>query len=469
MAYSCVCLHKIAYFYANFMQADMKDAKLYYLLDRRSTTIDGAHPVKLVAYYKSKQSLISIGYYFTEEQWNVVQDRTTKKNKLFDSSKGSNDSDLVLTQIRKELDQCMDKAMNALLYLKKKGVSFQAVDIKNEYEKEHHSDDELMYFANCHHMYLKSRIENGASPSTISSYKATFNMLAEYYQSLSKRNKVEKLRMVQIDVNFLRDYKEYLREKKNDSEATVGLHYRYVRALFNYAINKGVWPQSAYPFGKGDDGVKIQAVRRTKKALTKKELLTLFAYRPKLLKSQLRNFDLSVLSFLLNGANMIDIALLTYGKNYSEHDNKITFMREKTYRSKQEIIPIEVPSTKEIRHLMDLYGNEYNPENYIFKIINPQSNKTEREQVNNLVRAINKTLKCVAKKCGIRGDISYQFFRHTHATLALKVPGVEAYDLMVSMGHSSIKTTQAYINSLPDEENKIGEMKSNLMVGIYDE
>ena len=237
----------------------------------------------------------------------------------------------------------------------------------------------------------------------------------------------------------------------------------------NYAISKGAVPKEAYPFAKGDDGVKIQAVRRTKKALTKKEFLMLVSYRPKLLKTQLRNFDLSMLSFLMNGANLLDIAQLTYGKNYRENDNKIIFLREKTYRSKQVIVPIEIELTDEIKHLIKLYGNKNKPENYIFNILKPNSPRSEREQVNNLVRAINKTLKRVAKKCGIRDDISYQFFRHTHATLALKEAGADLYDLMTSMGHSSAKTTQAYINSLPDEDNKIGKMKSDLMVGVYEE
>lgn len=451
------------------MQVAMKEAKIYFLLDKRTKVKDGGHPVKLVAYYKSKQAFISIGYYFSEEQWSIVQDRTIKRNKLFDSSNGSGDSDQVLSQIRAELDACMTKATNAVAYLKKRGVSFQAIDIKSEYDMEHRSEEELMYFHNCHLAYISSRQDKGASPSTISSYKATYNVISEYYLGLSKRNKIETLRMVQIDARFLRAYGEFLINTKNDSEATVGLHYRYVRALFNYAISKGAVPKEAYPFAKGDDGVKIQAVRRTKKALTKKEFLMLVSYRPKLLKTQLRNFDLSMLSFLMNGANLLDIAQLTYGKNYRENDNKIIFLREKTYRSKQVIVPIEIELTDEIKHLIKLYGNKNKPENYIFNILKPDSPRSEREQVNNLVRAINKTLKRVAKKCGIRDDISYQFFRHTHATLALKEAGADLYDLMTSMGHSSAKTTQAYINTLPDEDNKIGKMKSDLMVGVYEE
>lgn len=446
----------------------MKAPTLYFYLDKRTTAKSGGHPVKLVAYYKSKQAPISVGYYFTEEQWAIVQDRSIKRNKQFDSSKDTSDSDAVLSKIRKELDVCMEKASNAITYLTKRGVPFQAIDIKTEYERDHRSDDELMSFYNCYHVYVQSRIYKGASPSTIASFKSMYSVLSEYYHGLSKRNNIETLRMVQIDVKFLRDLESYLKNVRHNSEGTVGAYFRNIRALFNYAISKGVLPREAYPFGKRDEGVKVHTVKKTKKALTKKELLTFIAYRPKLIKTQVRNFDLSLLSFLLHGANMIDIAQLTYGRNYSENENTITFMREKTYKSKEVIVPVEVKITKEIKFLMDLYGNENKPENYIFKIIDPKSETPVYKQVNNQVRAIDKTLKRVAKKCGIREDLSYQFFRHTHATLALKEAGANIYDLMTSMGHSSIKTTQAYINSLPDEDNKIGKMKSDLMVGVYE-
>lgn len=447
----------------------MKEPKLSFYLDKRSTTKSGGHPVKLVAYYKSKQAQISVGYYFTEDQWTVVQDRSIKRNKQFDTSKEVSDSDIVLSKIRKELDECMQKAINAIAYLTKRGVPFQAVDIKTEYEKDHRSDDELINFHNCYQAYVQSRKDKDASPSTITSFKSMYSVLSEYYHSLSKRNKIETLRMVQIDVKFLHDFESYLKNVRHNSEGTVGAYFRNIRALFNYAISKGALPREAYPFGKRDAGVKVHTVKKTKKALTKKELLTFIAYRPKLIKTQVRNFDLSVLSFLMHGANMIDIAQLTYGKNYSQNDNTITFLREKTYKSKNVIVPVVVKITKEIRFLMDLYGNENKPENYIFKIIDPKSETPISTQVNSQIRAIDKTLKRVAKKCGIRDDLSYVFFRHTHATLALKEAGANIYDLMTSMGHSSIKTTQAYINSLPDEDNKIGKMKSDLMVGVYEE
>ena len=446
----------------------MKEPKLYYHLDKRSTTKDGRHPVKLVAYYKSKQSLISVGYYFTEEQWRVVQNRDIKKHKLFETSQGNSSAE-VLNDIRSELDSFMKRANNAVDYLKKREVPYQASDIKYEYEKDHIADDELAYFKNCHIAYLNSRTELGASLSTISSYTSIYNTFTEYYESLSKRNDISKLRMVQIDARMLRAYKDHLITTKQDSQATVGVHYRYFRALFNYAISKGVIVKEAYPFGSDDEKVKIQAVKKTKKALTKEEFTEFINYRSKLKKAQLKNYDLAILSFLLNGANLIDIAQLTYGKNYSESENKITFLREKTYKSKNVIVPIEVPITEDIKRLIELYGNENKPENYIFKIVNPSSTLPVRVQVCNVMRAINRTLKSVAKQCGIREDLSYQFFRHTHATLSMKLSGVNIFDLMTSMGHSSIKTTQAYINSLPDRDDKISKMKLDLMSGVYNQ
>ena len=118
---------------------------------------------------------------------------------------------------------------------------------------------------------------------------------------------------------------------------------------------------------------------------------------------------------------------------------------------------------------MEMYGNEKKPENYIFNILNPKSTKTIDQQVKFVGRAINRTLKRVAKNCGVRSDICFQSFRHTHAQFSIMYANANEYEMMTSMGHASIETTRRYIRSLHDTENKIGKMKSGLMVGVFDE
>ncbi len=444
----------------------MKRPKLSFYLDTRRALQDGKMPVKIMAYYNSKQALISTGYAFSECEWDIIQNRTQKKSKMFDSSKDSNDSDIVLSTLRAGLDEVMQRADNAVEFLTKRGIPFQASDIKTEYENGHYANGDLIYLSKCNEAYLARLDDIKASAKTVKQYRGIYNSMAAYYEGLSKRNDRDKLRLVQIDAKFLRDYQEYL-TNKGDSQATVSAHFRYIKALFNYAIQKEAIPKEAYPFGRGDDKVTIQGVRRTKKALTKKELETLLNYRGHLLKRQLRNFDLAILSFLLNGANMIDIAKLTYGQNYDKNSNCITFIRQKSYRTTENIVPITVHVTDAIRTMIKLYGNEDKPENYIFNILKKDSPLPPEEQVANTVRAIGKTLKCVAKKCGVRTDISYQFFRHTHATLSIKDAGASLYDIKVTMGHSSAKTTEAYISSLPDDDDKVSQMKANLLNGIY--
>lgn len=447
----------------------MKEAKVYFLLDKRSTSKKGGHPLKIVAYYKGKQVMISLGIFFTPEEWDIIENRSIKKHHKFDSAKGSGDGHEVLSKVREEIDACLNKARNAVKYLEKRGLPFQAIDIKQEYEKEHRSDDELMYFHNCYYAYVDLHKAKGWSSNTASSYQSTYNVMKEYYQGLSKRNKIENLRFVQMDADFMREYERYLREDRNNSEGTIGISMRNIRALFNFAIDKGAVPKEVYPFGRGDEKIVIRNVVNTKRLLSKEELSALLEYRPKLLKNQVRNFDLAILSFLLHGANMKDIATLTYGKNYKENDNMIVFMREKTWRSKQNITPVHVIITDEIKHLMEMYGNEKKPENYIFNILNPKSTKTIDQQVKFVGRAINRTLKRVAKNCGVRSDICFQSFRHTHAQFSIMYANANEYEMMTSMGHASIETTRRYIRSLHDTENKIGKMKSGLMVGVFDE
>ena len=234
-------------------------------------------------------------------------------------------------------------------------------------------------------------------------------------------------------------------------------------------IKNGV-PKDAYPYGRGDNHISIKAVRKTKKALKTEEIKALLDYRrTSMPPKQWRNVDLAMLSFMLNGANMLDIAQLTYKDNYDAGSKTIHFIRQKTFNETSTLTEINIPITKGINWMIKQYGNSNNPNNYIFNILRPVDNTPERirRRVHDITRAIDKTLKRVAKKCGIREDISFQFFRHTHATFIIK-NGCEIYDVMVSMGHRDIKTTQLYISSLPEDEPEFSKKKQELLQGVYE-
>lgn len=457
----------------------MKKVKVRFYLDTRRSLEDGKYPLKIL-FYHDGQCLIPTEYDFTEKEWAIVNDRDIKKDQLF-NTKGKNDSDEVLETIRTDIDDLLKKVEKAVKELEELHTPFKAIDVKtklNTVSNETMSD--LQYVYACYEKYkglLEKQVEVGKkSPKTVDGYTSTMSVLKKYYEGLSKRNKIEKLRFVQIDVDFLNQYEKYLLNK-GDSKTTVGVHNRYIRALFRFAINKGAIPQTIYPYGTEKNHTSldgsyytIHSTKKTKKALTTDELIKLLNYRKKGMPTrQHRNFDLAFLSFLMNGANMLDIAQLTYGKNYDKGSKTIHFTRTKTINETTDITEITVSVTKGLLSLIKKYGNENSPENHIFKILRPSDNTPDkiRKRVHSVTRAIGKTLKRIAKACGVREDISYQFFRHTHATYIITEANASIYDVMVSMGHKDYATTSHYVDTLPLKNKNINEKKEELISGIY--
>ena len=457
----------------------MKKIKVRFYLDTRRSLEGGKYPLKIL-FYHNGQCLIPTEYDFTKKEWAIVNDRNIKKDKLF-NSKGNNDSDEVLKTIRADIDDLLKKVEEAVKALENLHTPFKAMDVKarlNSVSNETVSD--LQYVYACYEKYkglLEKQVDAGKkSPKTVDGYTSTISVLKTYYEGLSKRNKIENLRFVQIDVNFLNEYEKYLLNK-GDSIDTVGVHNRYIRALFRFAIEKGAIPQTIYPYGTDKkhtslDGsyYTIHSTGKTKKALTTDELTKLLNYRKKGMPTrQHRNFDLAFLSFMMNGANMLDIAQLTYGENYDKGSKTIHFARTKTFNETTVINEINVPVTEGLLDLIKKYGNENSPKNHIFKILRSTDNTPDkiRKRVHSVTRAIDKTLKRIAKACGVREDISYQFFRHTHATYIITEANASIYDVMTSMGHKDYATSSHYVDTLPIKNTKIIEKKEELIKGVY--
>lgn len=447
----------------------MKKGNIFFYLDTRRKLQDGKYPLKIKVYHLKERVYFTTEYCFTEEQWNIVQDRSIRKHHLFDSQL-HNDSAEVLQKIRDDIDYEYRKVQIKYDELVNLGIPFKAKDVKTKMSDVEYDISEFQYIYNCHIKYIERLKNKNSAPKTIVGYKTTISILKQYYENLSKRNTIEKLRFVEIDYVFLNRFEEYLSSKGN-KPSTISAHNRYIRALFNFAIGKKAIPQDIYPFGKGDEQYQIKAVKNTKKALTSEELKKLIDFRSKLLPRQVRNFDLAMLSFALNGANMIDIAQLKYKNNYDSGSKKIHFFRTKTIRESQDMTEIFIPIDKTIDWFIRKYGNPNSPDNYIFNILRPTDITREQisDRVKNTTRAINKTLKRVAKQCGVREDISFQFFRHTHATYAIKEGNASPYQIMQSMGHKNIKTTAAYIASLPEDEPAFVKKKRKLLESLYEQ
>jgi len=269
--------------------------------------------------------------------------------------------------------------------------------------------------------------------------------------SLKKFHKKEKLSFDELNCEFLNKYKKWMQSEGNSS-TTTGMYLRDVRTIFNEAINVGTIPQEIYPFGKGRDKFKIPTGRNLKKALSLNDIAEIYNYDAET-GSEKKAKDFWLLSYLANGINIKDIALLKFK---SIDGDIIRFERAKTKRANEDKpVIISFPITTDIKRIISEWGNKaISPDNYIFPILhNNVSPEEEYKLIQLFTHFINNHMKNIAEKLNIKANVTTYTARHSFSTV-LRNSGASIEAISEALGHNSIKTTQNYLAGFEDDAKR---------------
>lgn len=266
----------------------------------------------------------------------------------------------------------------------------------------------------------------------------------QVYNSLMQFNSHLNIYFSDIDTLWLKKYEVWLRNK-NLSENTIGIRFRTLRAMYNVAIEeKSVNPQ-CYPFR----SYKVAKLHKetAKRALTKSDIQKIIKYKPSNQQEQL-SLDIFIFSYLMGGINFVDIASLTQNNII---ENQLIYTRQKTDKL------IKLPIHPTARKLVEKYSNPEN--NHLFPILFPyhKSEQQKANRVHKIISKTNKNLKEIGAKLKLPIPLTTYVARHSFATV-LKRSGVETSVISESLGHSSEKVTQYYLDSFENERLK-GSMK----------
>ena len=224
------------------------------------------------------------------------------------------------------------------------------------------------------------------------------------------------------------------------SITTRGIYFRNVRAMMNFAKKMGLIKESQYPFGKGKFEIKTE--EGEKKALSSDQLNALYHYHDE--NETVNKYkDLWIFMYLCNGINSIDMIQLKYSDII---DGEICFIRQKTSRTATKRKTIHIELTTEIQAIIDKWGNPNYGDNYIFPFLKGDESPREIKAKNHDVYTrINKRMREVCQVLGFNRITTYAA-RHTFAT-TLNRSGVPIAYISQQLGHTSIRTTQAYLGS----------------------
>ena len=250
-----------------------------------------------------------------------------------------------------------------------------------------------------------------------------------------------------IDVVWLKKYESWLRGN-GLKENTIGLRFRTLRALYNIAIEEKIVKGEYYPF----EAYKVSKLTQetAKRSISKEEVLKVLNYQGKTYYERLA-IDLFTFSYLGAGINFADIARLTLDNLI---DNRVSYIRKKTKKV------ITIPLHQKAKELIDKYSGNNNQ--YLFPILSA-FHQTEQQKINRVHKVISKVNKClkeIGKELKIPIDLTTYVSRHSYATV-LKRSGVSTAIISESLGHSSEKVTQIYLDSF--ENSQIDAAMENLL------
>lgn len=244
--------------------------------------------------------------------------------------------------------------------------------------------------------------------------------------------------------DWLRGYQAWML-KRGKSPTTIGIYLRHLRAVMNKAIADGVMKDaSEYPFKK--ERYKIPISRNIKKALSKDEVKQIAAFSDFHSLTEKRCRDMWLFSYLSNGINPNDICRLSWDKIDGE---VIRFHRQKTVRTSVQALPITAYLREESLHIINTWGNP--DARYIFDVINDSmSEKQKLAAITQFVKTINKYIRRIADRLGIEKPVTTYTARYTFSQV-MKNSGQSVEYIGEALGHSSILTTRAYLDSFKDD------------------
>lgn len=258
------------------------------------------------------------------------------------------------------------------------------------------------------------------------------------YNSFIKFAKHLDIPFSDIDVGWLKRYEAW-GKSQNLSVSTISTRLRHLRAVFNLALLGHAIKSDCYPF----HNYKVSKLNKAtaKRALSKDDILRIMEYKG---KSQMEclAIDIFTFSYLCAGINFIDMAKL---KHSNIQENQLVYNREKTKKL------IITPLQERAKQIIEKYNDGKSA--FVFPILSNfhKSDVQVANRLHKVLAKLNKHLKAIGIKLNLSIPLTTYVARHSFATV-LKRAGVSTSIISESLGHSSEKITQVYLDSFDKEQ-----------------
>lgn len=395
--------------------------KISIILDKRRTLQNGKYPIKFRLYNKGKTSYIPTEYNadlseFDEESGLfIVFDKKTRMAMM--------SANVELLNIKDELEDLYND-------ISKKGNRQVSPDkLKDIYTSGGYGDNITLNQG--FRKFISTK-----SGRTAEIYETTLSKIEKYFGSNIYFDDVTKQWLDDLDRKLMTEpiLNRDGSVRKHGLEINArSIHFRNIRAVFNYAINNDMIPLNMYPFRK----FRIKSEPTIKRSIEVDNIRKIFNYSTN--ESLFWARDIAVIIFGLIGINVKDLYEITDIKG-----KYISYKRAKTGRIYKILVD------EDIKKIIAKYSDS--------------NGLLLKEQMNlkSFGMKLNRHLKLICKDLDLPAITTYSL-RHSWATIAAELD-IAKETIGAALGHSDKSVTNIYINF---NQKKIDEANKKVLDYIF--
>ncbi len=381
-------------------------ASIKVILRKNKTNAEGKHPIALQIIKDRRPSLIHLGQYLDEKDWDISKSMVRK----------SHPNHVRLNNmIRKKLAEASDKSLEL------------------ENQKDHVSAKAI-----------KSRIKRKAGETFFSQGKLYLDGLKKagrYNRYSADAPRIERFKeflggdvaFPEISIATLERFKAWLKGTYKVGDRTVANYLVVIRSVFSLAMKAELVDAKHYPFGKGK--LKIKFPDTSKVGLSAEEIAALEQAELPELQNHSRN--LFLFSFYMAGMRISDVLRLRWS---DIQDGRLHYIMGKNNKGGNLKLP------EKANAILEQYREDEPTHDLIFpqlkSLFSLASNNDIQRRIKSHVHDLNKQLRLAGQAAKIKKKLSMHIARHSFAQLA--GDKIDIRVLQSLYRHSSIQTTIGY-------------------------
>ncbi|MCX2838453.1 site-specific integrase [Salinimicrobium sp. MT39] len=376
---------------------------------RKKPNKEGLCPLAIRITKNRRSNYHYIGHYINLKDWDERNIRVRKSHLNADSLNG-----LLTTKLSEANKMLID------LQSGKKDIS------ANQIKQKLYASSESNTFFEVAKDFL-DELEANKKLSRLSTDKARVNHVLNFSKS-------KQLTFQEIDEQFLRKFKIYLRKKHSLSERSIVNNLIVIRTIYNRAIKLDIVDRKLYPFG--SDKIRIKFPETEKIGLTRNEVIKLESVK-NLNDNETHARNVWLFSFYFAGIRVADVLKIRWSDIY---DERLHYRMNKNSK----LLSLKIPG--KIFPILEYYqDNKQNDNDFIFpemKKANLKDAKDVYAKTKTANKKFNKYLLSVAEQAEISKKVTMHIARHTFGNISEdKIP---INMLQKLYRHSSITTTINY-------------------------